>query len=575
MSPSPSPGKTTYRGGLPRLETPPSTGRSAGSRKGTAAVRLRMGDGPAISGPRARTNAPPGYVQPSCVRAIPDGREARASKVGVTVRVGKRYKSMGSWGRHCSRMHTAPMGPLGRSGVQVLPILPLGCGDRAGPNRRAEVAAPDPVALHECTDVLRGDPGMLGYEHGPPPVAAELGQKIERFEGRERALASGAKRQVELGGRRSRGGPGSPEDEVGRLYGIARAGNDRRLDHVLQLAHVAGPVVGHEEIDRLVAHSLDTGPPPHESLLIDEVAHQERDVLAPLAQRREMDVDDLQAVKEILVEGPRPHGGAQVGASRDDEAEAAADRLVVPEPAELAILQDAEELRLRFEREDFDLVQEQCGAVRQLEDAHPAAVGSGERAPLVSEQLALERRGRDRIAVQGHELLRGARAQLVNQPSDAFLAGASLAGDQDGTVGGSDTLHCGPDPVQLQAAADESSSPVHLDMQDLLRTGHATSFESIQDPGPARGQYRVRASGDGSPPRRAVSPGSNAESRSRGLRVTRPPYEHGQDLDADRGQQDEEAPGPPPLLLHHHQRRRQARPLLLRDARHGGGEGGP
>ena len=81
MSPSPSPGKRTYRGGLPRLETPPSSGRSAGSGKGTAAVRLCMGDGaPAISGPRARTNAPPGYVQPSCVRAIPNGREAGSSK---------------------------------------------------------------------------------------------------------------------------------------------------------------------------------------------------------------------------------------------------------------------------------------------------------------------------------------------------------------------------------------------------------------------------------------------------------------------------------------------------------------
>ena len=230
---------------------------------------------------------------------------------------------------------------------------------------------------------------MLGNEHGPAPVAAKQGEKIEPLEGCERALAGDAKGQLELAGRRSPGGRGSPTEEVGRPNGIPRARDDGRLDRVLQLAHVAGPIVRHEDVDRLVAHPVDAGPLQAQSLPIDEVAHQERDVLAPLAQRGEMDMDHLQAVEEILPEAPRPHGGGQIGVGSGDEAEVAADQVIPPEPAELVLLEHAQELRLGFEGEVRDFVQEQCGAVRQLEDAHSAAIGSGERTALVTEQLAL------------------------------------------------------------------------------------------------------------------------------------------------------------------------------------------
>jgi hypothetical protein len=50
------------------------------------------------------------------------------------------------------------------------------------------------------------------------------------------------------------------------------------------------------------------------------------------------------------------------------------------------------------------------------------------------EELALQQRGRNRRAVQGNETVLTAAAGLVNRLGDHFLAGTSLALNQDGGV---------------------------------------------------------------------------------------------------------------------------------------------
>ena len=70
--------------------------------------------------------------------------------------------------------------------------------------------------------------------------------------------------------------------------------------HVLQLAHIARPVTGGEQLHRLRGVDLVTaaiaGDPGQ------EMRHQQRYVLAPPVERRHFDVDDVQAVIEILAE---------------------------------------------------------------------------------------------------------------------------------------------------------------------------------------------------------------------------------------------------------------------------------
>src|SRR6185436_16671026 len=109
--------------------------------------------------------------------------------------------------------------------------------------------------------------------------------------------------------------------------------------------------------------------------------------------------------------------------------------------AELALLQKAQQLRLRAERHLADLVEEQRPAVRGLDQPRAIAIGAGERAAHVSEELALDQVLRQRRAVDGGERLRAPRRVAVNRARDQLLAGAGLAEDADRDVAAGDARH--------------------------------------------------------------------------------------------------------------------------------------
>src|SRR5438132_13499861 len=77
--------------------------------------------------------------------------------------------------------------------------------------------------------------------------------------------------------------------------------DDRALDDVLELAHVAGPVVLHETFERLFADRRRLGGRAV-TVLREEVLDERGDVLFPIAERRHMDVDDVESVKEVVAE---------------------------------------------------------------------------------------------------------------------------------------------------------------------------------------------------------------------------------------------------------------------------------
>ena len=104
-------------------------------------------------------------------------------------------------------------------------------------------------------------------------------------------------------------------------------------------------------------------------------------------------------------------------------------RLVAAEALEVLLLQHAQHLALCQRRHVADFVEEQRAAVALLELADAAAVGPGEGALLVAEQLALQQGLRDGGAVDGQERPGGAAAVLVEGAGDQFLARAALAGD--------------------------------------------------------------------------------------------------------------------------------------------------
>ena len=64
--------------------------------------------------------------------------------------------------------------------------------------------------------------------------------------------------------------------------------HDRALDDVLELAHVARPVVVHQQIERF-GRQLECGPRVLVAVLLEEVLDEQRDVVLALAQRRQLD----------------------------------------------------------------------------------------------------------------------------------------------------------------------------------------------------------------------------------------------------------------------------------------------
>src|SRR5690349_20265666 len=126
---------------------------------------------------------------------------------------------------------------------------------------------------------------------------------------------------------------------------VAGAEHDRALEHVLELADVAGPVVSLEDRE-----SLRRDPPNvlAEILaeLLQEMRDEQRNVLASLAQRRQVDREHVQTIEEVLSHHPVSHRGLEVAIRRRDEAHVGLDVARVSDPANLADLDRTQELDL-------------------------------------------------------------------------------------------------------------------------------------------------------------------------------------------------------------------------------------
>ena len=200
---------------------------------------------------------------------------------------------------------------------------------------------------------------------------------------------------------------------------------------VLELAHVARVVERGEARDRRVGQALALDAELARALLQEE-ARERRDVLGALAQRRQAQADHVEAVEEVLAKGARLDALLEVLVRRGDHAHVALHRIVAADAIELPVGQDAQQPRLQVERHVADLVEEERAAVGLLEAPAPRRLRAGEGAALVAEELRLEQVLRDRRRVDRDERAARARAVLVQRVGDELLAGARLAGDEDG-----------------------------------------------------------------------------------------------------------------------------------------------
>ena len=100
-----------------------------------------------------------------------------------------------------------------------------------------------------------------------------------------------------------------------------------------------------------------------------EVLDQIVDVVDALAQRRQADRHDVEAVVEILAEEALPDHLAEVAVRRGDDADVGLDRRAAADHGVLALLQHAQQAGLGIHRHVADFVEEERAALGLLEAA--------------------------------------------------------------------------------------------------------------------------------------------------------------------------------------------------------------
>src|SRR5206468_1353154 len=207
---------------------------------------------------------------------------------------------------------------------------------------------------HLLLQVLAVHADLLGRLGDVAAVAAERLAEEVALEGLHQALLGLAEGRRQGAGRRTLGDGGAAEEVGGRDLGSGGE-QQRLLDGRAQLAHVPPPLVRDAGAQRLAGERLRVAREAPGGLL-QEVVDQQRDVLAPLGERRNGELDDAQAVVEVLAEAAGAHGALEVLVGGGDEPHVDPDRHVPAHPLELLLLDGAQELRLRLERHGAHLV---------------------------------------------------------------------------------------------------------------------------------------------------------------------------------------------------------------------------
>ncbi len=221
----------------------------------------------------------------------------------------------------------------------------------------------------------------------------------------------------------------------GSLQLVTSGQNDGAFDQVLQLANVARPRISHQRLHRRRRHARDR--PVHApGTLVGEIRDQQRNVLGPVTQRRDLDREDVEPVEQIRAKPLRVDHFLKIDVRRGHQARVGAERARVAEPFEFTLLQHTEQLGLQFERRLADFVQEYRPAMGQLEPTDPLRDRAGKRALFVAKQLAFEQAGGNGGAVALHEGMPASRTHAMESASDQFLPRARLPTDEHGRIGG-------------------------------------------------------------------------------------------------------------------------------------------
>ena len=231
--------------------------------------------------------------------------------------------------------------------------------------------------MRDCS-VVRFIPKRAAAPSGPPtwPFASSSAFRILA------CLALG-----DAAGDFTCGGPGTAvpiSPAMGHLTHAAAGQDDRPLQHVLQFADVAGPIVVRQRVQNRRRNGIDVTAHAM-GVLLYEVAREQRHVFAAVSQWRNMHREDMQPIVKLGPESVVLHHGLQIPVRSSHQPGVRADRAAAANAFEFLVLDRAQQLRLEFERHFADFVEKERASMRQFKSSDLLRHRSGERALFVSE----------------------------------------------------------------------------------------------------------------------------------------------------------------------------------------------
>ena len=192
-----------------------------------------------------------------------------------------------------------------------------------------------------------------------------------------------------------------------------------------------------------------------------------------------MEVDEVDAVEQVLPEGTRGHHALQVAAGGADDPYVRRARGTLAQPLVLPLLEDAQQFDLGGGGQVADLVEEQRAPLRQLEAALAVGTGVGKSPGFVAEELRFEEAFRHPAEVDGHERSVRAVAGAVDGLGDQFLARAALAGDEHRGLGTGYAAGLFDDGLQGRRLPDDGREGVGRSATGGLFFGKASGISPL------------------------------------------------------------------------------------------------
>ncbi len=170
-----------------------------------------------------------------------------------------------------------------------------------------------------------------------------------------------------------------------------------------------------------------------------EIAGQQQDVLAALAQWRYLQVQHVQAVEQVFAKGTLGDHFLQVAVGGAEDPHVDLDLTVAAHPAKAAIAEKPQQLGLQVGRHFADLVEKHRALVGQFHQPRLAATLRTCKGPGgIAEQFALGKVLRQGCTVQGQERCSVSAADGMAGAGHQLFAGTGFAMDQQRGIQGGD-----------------------------------------------------------------------------------------------------------------------------------------